>query len=134
MSEEEVVWNQYFTETGVPYYINSVTQESRWDDPSALNFEQVQDPSLTETDQEAEHVTTDPVHTLQDASLVTNNAVVGPESLVDDTLMTEQLVPAVPHVEPETNDLGAPLIPFLIVSSHMTSVIMLSSRLPFFFG
>ena len=60
-------------EAGVPYHKNSVMQERRWDHPSALNFEQLIDPSLT--DQENEHVTI----TLQGASLVIDKAAVGPK-------------------------------------------------------
>lgn len=55
---EEQVWAQYFTEEGVPYYINSVTQESRWDDPSATvdQIQEYQKPNLEQqTVRDTEH-------------------------------------------------------------------------------
>ncbi|GMI12707.1 hypothetical protein TrLO_g15691 [Triparma laevis f. longispina] len=75
----EVVWYSYATDDGIPYYINSVTQESRWDPPTESDG--IVSPTKSLTDEDPTTLT----NNFMNDTVISDNAVVA-DSFIDDTI------------------------------------------------
>ena len=48
------VWYVYYSDSQVPYFLNSITKETQWEDPRSLLFRKTPKPSPSESSEEEE--------------------------------------------------------------------------------